>query len=615
MILDGSGSFDSDGDELNYSWSIVSAPVSNLTIDNVANPVLTLQEEGTYEFSLVVSDGSASSEAESVVITVSSNNVMPVGNITGDSQGVLGDEVALSAETSTDPDGDPLSYSWTFVTTPDGSVLNNTDLAQDVTFSFIPDVIGEYVVELIVNDGQISSESITLSIVIEEPFEFSLEGPVGDLLVGSDVELTVNSNKAVAHYSWSHVTDGISILEATSVSVDESVLNFTIPANQEENIVIKLTAVDVDGYETESTFTVYIKQGTFSKSNKIIEIDTGSLQLNRVTYGELDNAGEFGFITAENTELKSYTKVNGDWESSYITEITKYHNFLYAIELAHMDDDLLQDIVISDGQLGTYWYKNNGDGSFSSDINRVSSNHEGKIIVADLNDDDTNDVVILNAGINFRNGVAHSVFTQNINDGTGAFSSNKNYFIPYTTLMDMGALSNASSRDFLFYESNNDRLGWYAFDDSDNLVLQLTLANDTNIQDIKISDINNDGLNDIVWATYDADDVGYLKRRVALSHGEFSEEEVVLSTEERMYKFETVDLDNDGDLDLITQLRTDLTVNIHLNDNGNFSTQQSLAESDFDWNLQLKDFDGDGFKDLLLTEGGKIVVYKNQSNL
>lgn len=62
----------------------------------------------------------------------------------------------LDASGSSDPEGDTLTYRWSFKTLPDGSALSSYGSITDdenVTASFIPDVEGAYMVRLVVNDG------------------------------------------------------------------------------------------------------------------------------------------------------------------------------------------------------------------------------------------------------------------------------------------------------------------------------------------------------------------------------------------------------------------------------------------------------------------------------
>jgi len=74
---------------------------------------------------------------------------------------MVGAVVRLDGRGSSDPEGDPLSYTWSFVEVPIGSALGASsfeELAPDGSaVGFAPDITGTYVVGLVVNDGQYSS--------------------------------------------------------------------------------------------------------------------------------------------------------------------------------------------------------------------------------------------------------------------------------------------------------------------------------------------------------------------------------------------------------------------------------------------------------------------------
>ena len=72
VTLDGSASYDPDGDTLTYAWEQLSGPTVTLTGADSAQPTFTGAEAGDYEFQLTVTDSYPESSTDSVVITVSS---------------------------------------------------------------------------------------------------------------------------------------------------------------------------------------------------------------------------------------------------------------------------------------------------------------------------------------------------------------------------------------------------------------------------------------------------------------------------------------------------------------------------------------------------------------
>lgn len=162
--LDGSQSFDPDGDPITYHWEFVSTPPgSGATLSDPANskPTFTVDKYGTYDVQLVVSDPWATSSPD--IVTVSFGNLKPVANA-GTSQSVLvGETVLLDGSGSSDPNGDGLTYSWTLGSFPTGSLSAIADPTASMT-SFIPDMPGSYVAELIVSDGLLESDPSTVQI-------------------------------------------------------------------------------------------------------------------------------------------------------------------------------------------------------------------------------------------------------------------------------------------------------------------------------------------------------------------------------------------------------------------------------------------------------------------
>ena len=171
VTLDGSASTDANGDPLTYSWTITSIPPGStlpaLSDSSSVKPSFAATAIGGYITQLTVNDGKASSMIDTVIISVDAANVKPVADAGPDQATTVDIGVSLDGIASSDADGDILTFSWSFTAVPQGS---GTPLFSDSTAempSFVPDVIGEYVAQLIVNDGIEDSDPDTVIINVE----------------------------------------------------------------------------------------------------------------------------------------------------------------------------------------------------------------------------------------------------------------------------------------------------------------------------------------------------------------------------------------------------------------------------------------------------------------
>jgi hypothetical protein len=127
------------------------------------NPAFTADMDGTYIFELVVNDGIVDSEPATVTITAETGNSQPMANAGPDQNVATGTEVTLDGTGSQDADGDPLNYNWTIVSMPSGSTAELSDPTADQP-TFVADMDGTYVIELVVNDGTVDSEPVMVTV-------------------------------------------------------------------------------------------------------------------------------------------------------------------------------------------------------------------------------------------------------------------------------------------------------------------------------------------------------------------------------------------------------------------------------------------------------------------
>lgn len=175
VTLAGSGT-DADGDALSYLWTIVTMPSGSsaaLSDAEIAASTITPDAAGVYTLSLTVNDGTANSDADTMTITATKPNTIPVNtppvaNAGNDQTVTLGAGISLSASASTDADSDPLSYTWSIVSAPSSSSAALSDTAI-VNPSITPDLLGTYTISLVVNDGTVDSAADTVLITVNAP--------------------------------------------------------------------------------------------------------------------------------------------------------------------------------------------------------------------------------------------------------------------------------------------------------------------------------------------------------------------------------------------------------------------------------------------------------------
>ena len=208
--LNGGNSSDPDGEPLTFQWSFQSLPIGSTAVlfnSTAVDPTFVLDQPGIYIVQLVVNDGLSDSVPDTVQI--STGNSAPVANAGADQTAFVTNTVTLDGSGSTDVDGNPLTFQWSFQSRPAGSVATLSDPTA-VTPSFVVDRQGNYVVELIVNDGLINSAPDTVTISTQNLIPVANAGPDQSTSVGSTVQLDGSGSNDVdgdpLTFQWSFVS-------------------------------------------------------------------------------------------------------------------------------------------------------------------------------------------------------------------------------------------------------------------------------------------------------------------------------------------------------------------------------------------------------------------------
>ncbi|MCA9555741.1 MAG: hypothetical protein KC933_37265, partial [Myxococcales bacterium] len=128
---------------------------------------ITPDVDGVYAFSLVVSDGVATSAPAVVRVGVGFRGSPPVASAGPDLEVLPGLDVELDGTGSADSDGDPLTYQWRVLHATGGQAnLANATLPRA---QLVQPVAGVYTIELTVNDGFFNATDTAVVTVAMDP--------------------------------------------------------------------------------------------------------------------------------------------------------------------------------------------------------------------------------------------------------------------------------------------------------------------------------------------------------------------------------------------------------------------------------------------------------------
>jgi len=189
VTLDAAASSDPQGSNLTYSWTQVAGPSVTLSDATAAQPTFTAPEglsNTNLQFELTVSDGAFTSTVDSVQITVNADNDAPNADAGATQNITAGDPVTLDASSSSDPEGESLTYSWRQTGGP-AVTLSDASAAQP-TFT-ASNMASTYTFELTVSDGTNNSvDTVTIHTTPAPMMMVPQAPPVADAGVDQTVD-------------------------------------------------------------------------------------------------------------------------------------------------------------------------------------------------------------------------------------------------------------------------------------------------------------------------------------------------------------------------------------------------------------------------------------------
>ncbi len=326
---------------------------------------------------------------------------------------------------------------------------------------------------------------------------------------------------------------------------------------------------------------------------------------------DIDGDGDLDLLSASTVDntLAWYENMDGMGNYSKPNVISNFADEANSVFAADVDGDGDMDVISgSKGDNTVAWYENvNGDGTSWNyyDVSRAAINVTS-VHAADMDSDGDIDLISSSSG--------KVVWYENIN-GVVTFveSSISSKSVNQVIASDV---DNDGDMDILTASSQDSSISWYeningtGTFSSENIIS----SNADGARSVFALDIDGDGDMDVVSASFRDDKIAWYKNNNG--QGNFSSQRIISSNADGASWVHGADLDGDGDMDILSTSREDNKVAWYENTTGqgNFSTEQVITDN-FASALSViaSDLDGDNDIDVVAvsSEGGKVEWFKN----
>ncbi len=346
-------------------------------------------------------------------------------------------------------------------------------------------------------------------------------------------------------------------------------------------------------------------QGSYGQQNIIIQQYQASILLP----ADADGDGDIDFFAAVIfPEDKIIWFENTDGQGHFgpaqlVTTNVDYPKSLHAADI-NSDGDLdLFSASYYDNKIA--WYENDGSGNFGvQQIITSYMDYPSNVTTADIDGDGDLDVLASSS-----DSFDYKVVWYENTDGQGNFSYEKSIANKPSRSVKTGDFDGDGDIDVIFGDPSNRRL--YLCENHNGIGtswIRHTIDNTTRPFFVRVADINNDGhldilssdLHNIYW--YENNGSGYFGAKITIQSDKYNR------------SIETGDINNDGFPEVISALTHEGEVSISVNDNGNFSQSFVInPPSSFAMFNKAVDMDGDGDIDIVGALSHKNLLYYYQN--
>ena len=279
----------------------------------------------------------------------------------------------------------------------------------------------------------------------------------------------------------------------------------------------------------------------------------------------------------------------------------------FDIHLTDIDGDGDFDIVMTgmvEDDRTLLWLENeNNLGQFGEPKDIAIYESGTNLTSKDLDNDGDQDLILSYSGGNMIN------WYENL-DGKGDFSQANliDNYVPRVSDIDLGDIDGDGDFDIASINTTNDEVKWHesidSFKNALNRPKHLVDNNLSNPRAVCLNDVDGDADLDIIVSSISGNELAWYQN--IDGKGNFSSEKVIDDELAQVYDLIVVDLDGDGDMDVVAPSHRDSQIFWYENTDGSgdFSDRRVVGTTfSFPTTVFYQDLDGDGDIDILTSSG------------
>jgi hypothetical protein len=446
-----------------------------------------------------------------------------------------------------------------------------------------------------------------------------------DVDADNDMDVLIATNNYFSFFENTNGTGSFTehLIAGSHTSASTSIAKFIAKNvdNEPRAEIVSVINGTLSCYKINPNFTITlldaITSSPFSDTYDIADIDNDGFQDIVTSYSNgntkklqwfrnLTGAGSFG-IAQNLVNMPSTMSTNGNGNDEK-----------RAIEIVDFNNDNKLDIVHIDSNIANAnWYKNMGNGVFTMQQLLITTNQNIRDVkIIDANGDGYKDILLSVRGENklawYSNTNGSGVFgTENL-IGRMVYTPNK---------VDAGDIDNDGDVDLVSSSPGDSKLAWYkntngGFTESQNVITQ-SLVNASNAT---LGDIDNDGDLDVMafsWYQNNGDFSSIVWHENANGMGNFTQQHIVVSNTEQIQAIRLVDIDSDGDKDVICASANNIISLYKNNGNGTFAAQVIFSTYTYGrylLDMVVADIDNDSDMDVAVSFNGNEIAWYENSN-